>query len=89
MNFEWDTEKAKDNLDKHGVSFEKAQYAFADLNRVIEMDKSHSQEEPRYFCYGEVDGRILTVRFTARNGNIRIYGAAYWRKGKKRYEQKT
>jgi uncharacterized protein len=53
------------------------------------MDRTHSQKEPRFFCYGEVDGRILTVRFTLRNGNIRIFGAAYWRKGQKRYEQEA
>jgi uncharacterized protein len=71
------------------VSFDRAQYAFADPHRIIEMDRTHSQKEPRFFCYGEVDGRILTVRFTLRNGNIRIFGAAYWRKGQKRYEQEA
>jgi uncharacterized DUF497 family protein len=89
VNFEWDSSKAKLNIEKHGVSFERAQFAFADPSRVIEIDESHSQEEPRYFCYGKVDERILTVRFTPREGNIRIIGAAYWRKGKKRYEQET
>jgi uncharacterized DUF497 family protein len=89
VKFEWDSKKSRDNLQKHGVTFDRAQYAFADPHRIIEMDTTHSQDEPRFFCYGEVDGRILTVRFTPRNGNIRIFGAAYWRKGKKRYEQKA
>lgn len=89
VEFEWDPEKARDNLEKHGVSFEQARNAFADPHRTIEMDTSHSQEEPRFFCYGKVNGRILTVRFTPRSGNIRIFGAAYWRKGKKRYEKNT
>jgi len=89
VEYEWDSAKAMDNLEKHGVSFEQAQHAFADPQRVIEMDINHSQEEPRYYCYGKVDGRILTVRFTPRDGNIRIFGAAYWRKGKKHYEQET
>ena len=89
MEFEWDPTKAKENLEKHGVSFDKARYAFADPKRIIEVDEGHSQEEPRYFCYGKVDGRILTVRFTPRAGNLRIFGAAYWRKGKKHYEQKS
>jgi len=30
---------------------------------------------------------ILTVRFTYRENTIRIFGAGFWRKGKKIYEQ--
>ncbi|MXW80580.1 MAG: BrnT family toxin, partial [Gemmatimonadetes bacterium] len=45
-------------------------------------------EETRYFCFGKVEDRILTVRFTYRKGNIRIFGAGYWREGRDRYEQK-
>jgi DNA-binding transcriptional regulator YiaG len=56
VKFEWDAKKSTGNLKKHGVSFERAQYAFADPHRIIEMDKTHSQNEPRFFCYGEVDG---------------------------------
>jgi hypothetical protein len=29
----------------------------------------------------------VTVRFTYREGVIRIYGAGYWRKGRKIYEE--
>jgi hypothetical protein len=32
---------------------------------------------------------ILTVRFTWRNQTIRIFGAGYWRKGKKLYEKEN
>jgi hypothetical protein len=32
---------------------------------------------------------IITVRFTYRYGKIRIFGAGYWRKGKKEYEKKN
>jgi hypothetical protein len=34
-----------------------------------------------------VGGGVLTVRFTFRGGIIRIFGAGYWRKGKRIYEQ--
>jgi hypothetical protein len=37
---------------------------------------------------GKVNNRIITVRFTYREGKIRIIGAGYWRKGKKYYEKK-
>ena len=35
-----------------------------------------------YFCFGAVDGGVLTVHFTWRAGVIRIFGAGYWRKGR-------
>jgi hypothetical protein len=85
-NFEWDDDKDKENIEKHGVSFAVAQYAFADHNRVILKDLTHSLDENRYYCIGKVDNGILTVRFTYRNEKIRIFGAGYWRKGKKIYE---
>ena len=86
---EWDETKNLDNLRKHGVTFDEAQYAFLDENRVIAEDQSHSQHEKRYYCFGlnEQGNGILTVRFTYRSGCIRIIGAGYWRKGKKIYEQ--
>ncbi|MEO5342485.1 MAG: BrnT family toxin [Gammaproteobacteria bacterium SHHR-1] len=88
-SFEWDDTKNRENQEKHGVSFYQAQYAFLDKQRVIAEDLSHSQDEPRYFCFGlnEEKTGILTVRFTYRKGRIRLIGAGYWRKGKKIYEQ--
>ena len=85
--FEWDENKNNSNQEKHQVSFEKAQYAFMDTKRIIAEDIDHSIEEKRYFCFGDVDGGILTVRFTYRVNVIRIFGAGYWRKGKKIYEK--
>jgi uncharacterized protein len=87
--FEWDAEKDGLNLEKHGVSFSVAQYAFADPQRIIAKDESHSQTEERYYCFGEVNGGILTVRFTYRSSVIRIIGAGYWRKGKAIYEREN
>jgi uncharacterized DUF497 family protein len=87
--FEWDTEKDVLNQEKHGVSFSVAQYVFADPQRVIAKDESHSQHEERFYCFGKVDGGILTVRFTYRSSVIRIIGAGYWRKGKSIYEREN
>jgi len=88
-SFVWDEAKNLANQRKHGVSFYEAQYAFLDPNRVVAEDRSHSQEEKRYYCFGSNrDGTgVLTVRFTYRSDSIRIIGAGYWRKGKKVYEQ--
>ncbi len=87
--FEWDESKNKDNLEKHGLSFEIAQYAFADPNRIIAEDLTHSDKEKRYYCFGKVDDGVITVRFTYRINIIRIFGAGYWRKGKKVYENEN
>lgn len=88
-SFEWDEAKDRSNHAKHGVAFSRAQYAFFDPHRVIAEDLGHSATEPRYFCFGVVDDGVMTVRFTWRNGRIRIYGAGYWRKGKTIYEQQN
>ena len=87
--FDWDTDKDADNQQKHGVSFSRAQYAFADPQRVIAKDTTHSQTEERFYCFGEIDGGVLTVRFTYRASVIRIIGAGYWRKGKAIYEREN
>jgi len=89
VGFEWDEKKNLENQLNHGVSFEVAQFAFADRRRVIAEDLSHSHAEKRYYCFGQAGGGILTVRFTYRGGNIRIIGAGYWRKGKRIYEEEN
>ena len=88
-SFEWDAAKDAANREKHGVGFDRAQYAFADPHRVIALDIEHSANEARYFCFGKVDEGVLTVRFTYRGTSIRIIGAGYWRKGKTVYEQEN
>jgi len=88
MTFEWDEIKNQENINKHNVSFETAQEAFFDNERIIIKDIKHSNDEDRFFCIGNDGNGIITVRFTIRNGNIRIFGAGYWREGKYRYEQK-
>lgn len=87
--FDWDERKNYKNLRKHGVSFDLAQLAFADSKRVIAEDLSHSHSEMRYYCIGWVGHGALTVRFTYREGVIRIIGAGYWRRGKKIYEEQN
>jgi uncharacterized protein len=87
--FAWDSAKDRENQRRHGVPFALAQYAFADPSRVIAQDMTHSQDENRFFCFGRVGDGILTVRFTYREGAIRLFGAGYWRKGRKIYEQEN
>jgi len=88
MTFEWDEQKNLENIEKHKVSFEMAQKAFIDKNRVILEDEKHSDKEKRYFCIGHDGNGIATVRFTIRGKNLRIFGAGYWREGRIEYEKR-
>ena len=87
--FSWDPKKDRDNRLKHGVGFAEAQVAFADPRRVIAEDLSHTSGEKRYYCFGQVGKGVMTVRFTYRADVIRIFGAGYWRKGKRIYEREN
>lgn len=46
--FEWDPEKARQNLAKHSVSFEEAQSVFFDSGSLTISDPLHSTDEARY-----------------------------------------
>lgn len=90
MIFEWDDAKELANIEKHGVNFKIAEKAFFDAKRITTVDNGHSTaKETRYYCFGRVDERIMTVRFTVRKGRIRILGAGYWRKGRAFYEKQN
>lgn len=53
FTFEWDEEKAAENLTKHGVSVSEASTVFADpLSRTI-PDPLHSDEEDRFVVLGQ------------------------------------
>ncbi len=87
-SFIWDPEKELTNITKHGIDFTTAAIAFKDPCRKIYTDSKHNSRENRFFCIGKIKDRILTVRFTYRQGKIRITGAGSWRKGPKHYENK-
>ncbi|MCX5678865.1 MAG: BrnT family toxin [Candidatus Omnitrophica bacterium] len=86
-SFIWDPRKERVNVYKHRIDFITAAKAFEDPKRKIFIDSKHSEREDRYFCIGKVGDRIITIRFTYRNGKIRMIGAGYWRKGIRYYEK--
>ena len=73
MNFEWDEEKAKDNLKKHRVSFDEATAVFIDAFSITILDSDQLVGEQRYIDIGSCEsGRVLVVVYTERGRNIRI-----------------
>ena len=73
LTFEWDEEKAEENLRKHKVSFDDAKTIFNDPLSITIADPQHSNDEHRYIEIGcSSNGQILVVSYTERRANIRI-----------------
>jgi uncharacterized DUF497 family protein len=66
-NFEWDRDKAWQNLAKHKVSFEEAVTVFDDSFFFAYKDLKHSAQEDCHVIIGMSErNRLLTVAFTER-----------------------
>lgn len=73
MIFEWDENKSRINLKKHGVSFDEAMTFFGDPLSVTVADPEHSVDEYRFVDIGLSDKiRLLVVAYTERGNHIRI-----------------
>jgi len=75
IEFEWDNVKARDNLLKHGVSFEFAAKAFRDPFGIEWIDDREDYGEVRTVLLGMADGTILVVVYTERETRIRLIPA--------------
>jgi uncharacterized DUF497 family protein len=76
MRFEWDPEKARRNLAKHGVSFEDAATAFGDPLSITRFDPDHSDDEDRFLLLGATHiGQLVVVAHTDRGDRVRIISA--------------
>ena len=65
IRFDWDPQKARTNLAKHGVSFSEASTVFADVVGWTYPDSQHSNFEERWLTLGMSEkGRILVVAHT-------------------------
>lgn len=89
IRFEWNDDKARRNLSKHGVSFEEAQTVFDDGLARIRTDDDHSAVENREIIVGRAEsGRLLLVSFTSRGAAVRIIHARELTKSeRKAYEE--
>jgi len=71
--FEWDPNKARGNIEAHGISFDEASTAFRDTLSLTIHDPFHSEEEDRFVLIGNsTKNRLLVVVHTERGENVRI-----------------
>ena len=54
--FEWDSDEARANEKKHGISFEEAITVFQDPLAVVHADPNHSASEEREILIGHSGG---------------------------------
>ncbi len=73
LKFEWDVNKAKSNIFKHGISFEECKSAFYDENGIFYIDEKHSEKENRYLLIGKnIMNLVVLISYTIRNHRLRI-----------------
>jgi len=84
MEFEWDEDKRRLNLSKHGLDFLDAQELFSGP-MLVRPDHRHEYGEPRFIGYGTIQGRVVAVAFTTRGKKIRIISL---RKGNSREQER-
>jgi uncharacterized DUF497 family protein len=61
MAFVWDPAKAAENVRRHKVYFEDAEYIFDDPFRIKRRDDDSSITEERYQTLGEADSVLFVV----------------------------
>ena len=77
MQFDWDDDKEKSNIEKHGIDFSTAALVFGDNNRIEKYDELHSINEDRYITIGSINevAIIVMVVYTEREELVRIISA--------------
>ena len=80
MKFEWNEDKNKINLIKHGIDFHYAISIFLDKDRIEWEDIRKDYGENRYITIGNVEKNLLTVVYTLRHDRYRLISARGARK---------
>lgn len=76
MGVVWDQEKAKQNVQKHGVRFADAVLVLDDPYAITIADDESGPAEARWVTLGaDAQGRVLVVVYTYRGEDIRLISA--------------
>ncbi len=71
MELEWDQEKRRTNLRKHGLDFADAVHVLEGITIVIE-DTREDYGEDRFIAIGTLKGRVVVVVYTGPGEATRI-----------------
>jgi hypothetical protein len=87
--FEWDEDKNRRNLEKHGVAFEDVLAVFASRESLGLQDRRKDYGEPRYVVLCPLGDVLVHVTYTVRGGSIRLISARRaGRREKREYERR-
>ena len=78
LEFDWDTNKNKENIKKHKISFEEAKEVFYDDNAILFDDPDHSDYEERFLIIGRINNLniyVVSHCYRENDGVIRIISA--------------
>jgi len=78
MKFEYDENKNKTNQQKHGISFEEAEYLWLDDN-MLEVPLDFADEK-RFLCIGMIGDKHYSAVITYRHLHVRIISVRRARK---------
>ncbi len=89
VDFEWDEEKAKKNLETHGIDFADAATVLSDT-MALTMPDPASEEEELFVTLGtDALERLLVVAYTWREDRVRLISARKaTRRERRQYEGK-
>jgi len=71
LSFEYDENKSKQNLTKHGIDFDVAQLLWNDPD-MLEIPSKKATNEIRFLAIGTINQRHWSAVITYRDKNIRI-----------------
>lgn len=75
-DYEWNDDKARTNVQKHGISFFEAMEVFDDPFVKHIRDARFTGSEERWYAIGRIPGdKLLVVWYTDREKLVRIIGA--------------
>jgi uncharacterized protein len=87
--FEWDEDKNRKNLEKHGVAFEDVLSVFANREALAFEDRRKDYGEPRYIVLCPLEDVLVHVTYTVRGERIRLISARRASRREKRdYERR-
>lgn len=91
LKFEWDSNKNRDNIKKHKISFEEAKEVFYDDNAILFDDPEHSIFEDRFLIIGRIRNMniyVVSHCYKEKNDIIRLISARKaTKKEKETYER--